>query len=195
MGKRSNEMPKIFEDQNTTLPKKSNDFQKTRTQQHRRGSCSPNRGRNSNSSRVINRGNFKGHFRGNTRGFGGPRPKYQQLQWQNQNQSSSTRRQQLYQNFPTEFQILSFQPQPSSFEPQIRNFSNQNSENQKSQPQNSNFQSRPSFELFAPDPNNMLYTQQTQIISHKCYPNQLATNCTVRKISPRRGEKNPLNQI
>ena len=65
----------------------------------------------------------------------------------------------------------------------------------KTQPQNSNFQPQPSFEVFTPDPNYMPYTQQTQITCHKCgYPNHLATNFTVRKNPPRRGAQNLFNQ-
>ena len=89
----------------------------------------------------------------------------------------------------------SFDPQSSSFQPQKQNFQNQNFDNQNSQPQKSIFQSRPSFEVFTPDPNFMPYIYQTQITCHKCgYPNQLATNCTVRKNPPRRGARNHFNR-
>ena len=76
----------------------------------------------------------------------------------------------------------------SKLQLQNPNFQNQSFENQNPQPQNSNFQPQPSFEIFTPDPNYMPYTQQTQITCHKCgYPNHLATKCTVQKDPPRRG--------
>ena len=93
------------------------------------------------------------------------------------------------------FKFLFFQRQSSGFQPQNPNFRYQNFENQNSQPQNSNFQPQPSFEVFTPDPNYMPYTQQTQITCHNCgYPNHLATKCTVRKNTPRRGAQNPFNR-
>ena len=88
MDNRLNEMSKKFEERNTTLTNQINDFQKNQTQQPQKGSFSQNRGRNSNSFRGNNRRHFRGRFRGNNRGFRGPRPNYQRPQWQNQNQSS-----------------------------------------------------------------------------------------------------------
>ena len=87
-------MSKKFDERNTNLTDQFNDFQKNQTQQPQRGSFLQNRGQNSNSFKGKNRGNFRGRFRGNNRGFRGPRPIYQRPQWQNQNQSSYTPRQQ-----------------------------------------------------------------------------------------------------
>ena len=193
MDNRLNEMSKKFQERNTTLTNQFNDFQKNQTQQPQRGSFSQNRGQNSRSSRTNNRTNCRGRFRGNNGGFRGPRPNYQRPQ--NQNQSSYTPRQLSYQQFPQQKSSSFFQPQSSSFQLQISHFQNQNFENQNSQPQNSNSQPQPSFEVFTPDPNYMLYTQQTQITCQKCsYPNHLATNCAVRKNPPRREARNPFNQ-
>ena len=109
--------------------------------------------------------------------------------------SPCTPRQQSYENFPQQNGISFFQPQSSSFGPQNQKFQSQNFQNQNSQPHNSNFQPQPSFEVFIPDANYMPYSQQTQIICHKCgCPNHLATNCAVRKNPPRRGPQNPFTQ-
>ena len=130
MENRFNEMSKKFEERNTILTDQFNDFQKNQTQQPQRGSFLQSRGQNSISSRGDNRGTFRGPFRGNKRGYRGPRPNYQRLQWQNQNQRSYTPRQQSYQNFPQQKLNDFFQPQSSSFQPQNQNFQNQNFENQ-----------------------------------------------------------------
>ena len=99
MDNRLNEMAKKFEERNTTLTNQFKNFQKNQTQQPQRGSFSQNRSQNSNSFRNNNRGNFRGRFCGNNRGFRGPRPNCQRPQWQKQNQSSYTPRQQSYQHF------------------------------------------------------------------------------------------------
>ena len=195
MNSRLNEMSKEFDERNATLTNQLYDFQKNQTQQPRRGSLSQNRCQNFNSSWGNNRGNLRGRFRGDTRGFRGPRPNYQRPQWQNQNQSSCTPRQQSIQNTPQQNSNSFFKPQFSRFQSQIQNVENQNFHNQNSQPQNLSFQPQPSFEVFTPDPNCMPYIQQTQITCHKRgYPNHLATNCTVQKNPPRRGAQNPFNQ-
>ena len=131
MDNRLNEMSKKFEERNTTLTNKFNDFRKNQTQQPQRGSFSQNRGQNSSSSRGNNRGNFRGRFRGNNRGIRGPRPSYQRPQWQNQNQSSYTPRQQSYQNFQLQNSNSFSQLQSSSSQPQNQNFQNQNFEKSK----------------------------------------------------------------
>ena len=140
MDNRLNEMSKKFEERNTFLTNQINDFQKNQTQQPERGSFSQNRGQNSNFFRGNNRRDFRGRFRGNNRGFRGPRPNYQRPQWQNQNQISYTPRQQSYQNFPQQNSNSFFQSQSSTSQLQNQNFQNQSFENQNSQPQNSNFQ-------------------------------------------------------
>ena len=188
MDSRIDEISKEFKERNTTLTNQINEFQKNQTQQLPMCFFSQNFCQNLNPSRSNNRRNFKGRFRGNTRGFRGPRPNYPRPHWQNQNQSSYTPRQQSYQNFPQQNSTSFFQPQSTSLQPQNQNLQNQSFENQNSQPQNSNFQTRPSLEVVTPDPVYMPYTQETQITRHKCcYPNHLATNCTVRKNPQRRG--------
>ena len=113
-------MSKKFEERNTTLTNQVNDFHKKETQQPQRSSFSQNGGKNSNSTRGKNRGNYRSRLRGNNRGFRRPRPHYQRPEWQNQDQSSYTPRQQSYQNFLQPRSIF-FQPQSSSFQPQNPN--------------------------------------------------------------------------
>ena len=71
------EMSKKFDERNTTLTNRFNDFQKNQTQKPQRGSFSQNRGQNSISSRGKNRAISRGRFRGNIRGLRGPRLNYQ----------------------------------------------------------------------------------------------------------------------
>ena len=194
---RLTEMSKQFEQRNTTLKNQFNNFQKNQTQQPHRGSFSQNRGQTSISSRGNNRRSFRSRFRGITRGFRG----------RTSTKLSKTSMAESEPNFiyatatvmskffAAKLIFIFFQPQSSIFQNQNHTFKNENVENQNSQPQNSNFQPQPSFEAFTTDPIYMLYTQQPQITCHKCgYPNQLATNCTVRKNLPRRGAQNPFNQ-
>ena len=93
-------MSKKFDKLNSNLTNQFNKFQKNQTQQPQRGSFLQKCGQNTNYSRGKNRKKFRGRFRGNTRGFRGLQPIYPRPQWQNQNHSSYTPRQQCYQNFP-----------------------------------------------------------------------------------------------
>ena len=139
-------------------------------------------------------GIFTGRFRGDIRGFRGPRPNYPRPQQQNQNQSSYTPRQQPYQDFPQQKSNSFFQPQSSSFQPQNQNFQKQNFENQKLTASELKFSTQPSFKVFTPNPNYMPCTHAL-FTCRKCgYPIHLATNSTIRKNSPRRGAQNPFNQ-